>query len=118
MLLKNWNNRPCFVADSKLRYYLSRYHGKEEISAAKSQHSIYQQGFGMIFCNPGPIAASCYLAKEVVSAAIQAFIAAIWDLTQLGNDPKTLNKMFRIWLGYGLRILHLEDYQQELELYL
>lgn len=76
--------RPCFVADNKLRYYLSRYHGKEEISTAKSQHSIYQQGFGMIFCNPGPIAASCYLAKEVVAAAIQAFVSAVWDLTQLG----------------------------------
>jgi len=40
----------------------------------------------MIFCNPGPIAAGCYLAKEVVQAAIQAFIAGVWDLTQLGHD--------------------------------
>jgi len=78
--------RPCFVVDTKLKYYLSRYPGKEEISTTKSQHSIYQQGFGMIFCNPGPIAAGSYLAKEVVSSAIQAFIAAVWDLTQLGHD--------------------------------
>jgi len=78
--------RPCFVVDSKLKYYLSRYPGKEEITSTKSQHSIYQQGFGMIFCNPGPIAAGSYLAKEVVSSAIQAFIAAVWDLTQLGHD--------------------------------
>jgi len=40
----------------------------------------------MIFCNPGPIAAGSYLAKEVVSSGIQAFIAAVWDLTQLGHD--------------------------------
>jgi len=78
--------RPCFVVDQKLKYYLSRYPGKEEITSTKSQHSIYQQGFGMIFCNPGPIAAASYLAKEVVSSAIQAFIAAVWDLTQLGHD--------------------------------
>jgi len=78
--------RPCFVVDSKLKYYLSRYPGKEEITSTKSQHSIYQQGFGMIFCNPGPIAAGCYLAKEVVQVAIQAFIAGVWDLTQLGHD--------------------------------
>jgi nucleoid DNA-binding protein len=78
--------RPCFVVDAKLKYYLARYPGKEEITSTKSQHSIYQQGFGMIFCNPGPIAAGSYLAKEVVSSAIQAFIAAVWDLTQLGHD--------------------------------
>jgi hypothetical protein len=78
--------RPCFVVDSKLKYFLSRYHGKEEISAPKSQHSIFQQGFGMIFCNPGPIAAACYLAKEVVAEAIQAFVSAVSDLTQLGYD--------------------------------
>lgn len=63
---------------------MSRYHGKEEIDSAKSQHSIYQKGFGMIFCNPGPISASCYLGKEVVQSALNAFVNAICDLTQLG----------------------------------
>jgi hypothetical protein len=38
----------------------------------------------MIFCNPVPVAASCYLAKEVVASAIQAFVQAVCDLTQLG----------------------------------
>ena len=60
--------------DDKLKYLLTRYHGKEEITcniflfyditnfiATKSQNSIYQQGFGMIFCNPGPIATARYL---------------------------------------------------------
>jgi nucleoid DNA-binding protein len=76
--------RPCFVADSKLKYFLSRFANKEEISAPKSQNSIYQQGFGMVFCNPGPIAAASYLGKETVAAAIQAFIEAVGNLTQLG----------------------------------
>jgi len=78
--------RPCFAVDSKLRYMLSRYPGKEEISAPKSQNSIYQQGFGMIFCNPAPIATASYLGKEVVSSAINAFIEAIANLTQLGHN--------------------------------
>lgn len=38
----------------------------------------------MIFCNPGPIAASCLLGKEVVSSAHQALITAIYDLATLG----------------------------------
>ena len=38
----------------------------------------------MMFCNAGPIAASCLLGKEVVQSAHNAFIAAICDLTTLG----------------------------------
>jgi len=78
--------RPCFVVDSKLKYMLSRYHNKEEISCPKSQNSIYQKGFGMIFCNPTPIAAASYLGKEAVTSAIQAFVEAVANLTQLGRD--------------------------------
>ncbi|KAL4498427.1 hypothetical protein ABPG72_013233 [Tetrahymena utriculariae] len=77
--------RPCFVPDKKFRYSLARYAGKEEISAPKSQHSIYQKGFSMMFCNAGPIAASCYLGKDVVSSAHNAFIQAVSDLTTLGH---------------------------------
>jgi len=51
-----------------------RYKGKEEITMPKSQHSIYQKGFGMMFCNAGPIAASCYLGKDIVSSAHAAVI--------------------------------------------
>lgn len=76
--------RACFVVDSKLKYYLSRFPNKEELTNPKSQNTIYQQGFGMIFCNPAPIATACYLGKEVVSSAIQAFIEAVSNLTQLG----------------------------------
>jgi nucleoid DNA-binding protein len=78
--------RPCFVVDSKFKYMLSRYPGKEELSNPKSQNSIYQQGFGMVFCNPTPIAAACYLGKETVQAAINAFVEAVGNLTQLGYN--------------------------------
>jgi len=78
--------RPCFIVDSKMKYLLTRYPNKEEISFSKSQNSVYQQGFGMVFCNAGPIAASCYLGKEVVTSAIAAIVEAISNLTQLGNN--------------------------------
>jgi len=77
--------RPCFVVDPKLKYMLSRYPNKEELSCPKSQNSIYQKGFGMIFCNPTPIAAASYLGKEAVTSAIQAFVEAVANLTQLGK---------------------------------
>lgn len=76
--------RPCFVPDPKLKSVLDRYPGKEELDAAKSQHSIYQQGFAMIFCNAGPIGAACFLSKEVVASAHEAFFRAVVDLTSLG----------------------------------
>jgi len=78
--------RPCLVVDSKLKYLLSRFANKEEISSTKSQNSIYQQGFGMAFCNPAPIAAASYLGKEAVASAIQAFVEAVGNLAQLGYN--------------------------------
>jgi len=39
-----------------------------------------------MFCNAGPIAASCYLGKDIVSSAHAAVIQAIGDLTTLGYD--------------------------------
>jgi nucleoid DNA-binding protein len=78
--------RPCFVVDSKLKYQLSRFPNKEELTSAKSQNSIYQQGFGMVFCNPAPIATASYLGKEAVDSAIKAFIEAVSNLTQLGYN--------------------------------
>ncbi|EGR30907.1 hypothetical protein IMG5_121540 [Ichthyophthirius multifiliis] len=38
----------------------------------------------MTFCNAGPIAASCFLGKDVVESAHYAFICAVQDLTTLG----------------------------------
>lgn len=62
----NHKIRPCFVPDPQLVEQLIRYPGKEEITKPKSQHSIYQKGFGMIYCNPVPIANSCSLDKLTV----------------------------------------------------
>lgn len=75
--------------DSKLKYMLTRYHNKEEVSVPKSQSLVYQQGFGMIFCNPTPIAVASYLGKEVVTSAINAFVEAVANLTQLGKQAKS-----------------------------
>ena len=65
-----------------------RYHGREEVTKPKRQTSIYQKGLAMIFWNPEPIASSCYLAREVVKNAIDAFTRAIVDLTSLNHDMK------------------------------
>ena len=77
--------RPNFVPHPNFQYMLKRYPGKEEFTKPKSQHSIYQKGFGMIFCNPVPIAMSCALGKNVVISAHKAFFKAVCDLTQLGK---------------------------------
>lgn len=50
--------QPRFVVDPKLQYNLYHYPGKEQVEAAKSQTSIYQKGFQMIYCNPYPISAA------------------------------------------------------------
>ena len=40
----------------------------------------------MIFCNPEPISSSCQLARDVVRSALDAFTAAIIDLTTLNYN--------------------------------
>lgn len=65
---------------------LLRYPGKEEMTKPKSQHSIYQKGFNMIFCNPMPIAASCELDKDVTEAILNTFARAVCDLIELGKS--------------------------------
>jgi hypothetical protein len=40
----------------------------------------------MIYCNPVPIAMSCYLGKNVVVSAHKAFFRAVCHLTQLGHN--------------------------------
>lgn len=49
---------PRFVVDPKLQYHLYHYPGKEQVEAPKSQYSIYQKGFQMVYCNPYPISAA------------------------------------------------------------
>jgi len=66
-----------FVPDESFQQHLSRYHGKEQIVPAKSQKSIFQKGFRMIYCNPVPIAAACLLGKDVVQDALTTIFLAI-----------------------------------------
>lgn len=47
----------------------------------------------MCFCNPEPIAAACFLARDVVKSALDAFTAAIIHLT-------TLNHSLNVNLGF------------------
>ena len=70
------------------------------VSVPKSQHSVFQKGFGMIFCNAVPIANACYLAKEVVSSAIDAFVKAVSDLTSLG---------YTLRLDFGFCTINVSD---------
>lgn len=78
--------RPCFVVDTKLQNDLVHYPGKEEITPAQSQYSIYQKGFGMIYCNAFPIAQSVSVQTPVVKDALDAIWAAIIDLIKYGKD--------------------------------
>jgi len=52
-------SRPRFVPDDKIQTHLNRYHGKEQITPAGSQKSIYQKGFRTIYANSVPVAAAC-----------------------------------------------------------
>jgi hypothetical protein len=78
--------RPCFVVDPKLKKILTKFKDKEEITKPKSQTSIYQKGFQMTYCNPVPIAAACFLDKNVVIDGINAIFSAIYDLINIGKN--------------------------------
>jgi hypothetical protein len=58
---------------------------KQQLERPASQHSVYQKGFNMVFCNPVPIAQACYLDKELVRDAHRAIFKAVYDLTKLGR---------------------------------
>lgn len=78
--------RPCFVLDERYKRFLTKFLNKEELIKPKSQSSIYQKGFQMTFCNPVPIAAACYLHKNVVVEGLNAIFNAIYDLVQYGKN--------------------------------
>lgn len=78
--------KPVFVVDPKLQTHLYHYPGKEQVESAKSQYSIFQKGFGMIYCNPYPISAGCMVSKDVVKDGLEAFWAAVIDLIKLDHD--------------------------------
>lgn len=78
------------MVDPVLKQYLSRYKGKEEISPAGSQKSIFQQGFKMIFANPVPIASACQMGVPVVRDTLNIIYKAIEDLINIHDKDITL----------------------------
>lgn len=78
--------KPVFVVDPCIQYHLVRYNGKEEISPAISQHSIYQKGFRTIYANPVPVAAAACLGVDVVTDALNTLFLAIQDLIKYDKD--------------------------------
>ena len=84
--MHNHKIRPCFAPDPKLQTMLLRYPGKEEMTKPKSQNSIYQKGFNMIYCNAVPIAASCELDRDAAESILNSFARAVCDLTELGKS--------------------------------
>lgn len=75
--------RPCFVVDPVLKTHLYRYKGKEEVSVAHSQHSVYKQGFKTIYANPVPIASACQMGVDVVKSTLNIIYKAIEDLINI-----------------------------------
>ena len=75
-----------FVVDPGLQYNLVRYPGKEEISPAKSQHSIFQKGFRCIYANPVPVASAAMLGTDVVNDALKTLFLAIADLIKYDKN--------------------------------
>lgn len=86
--------RPCFIVDPVLKRLLNRYKGKEEISPAKSQKSVYQQGFRMIAANPVPIASACQMGTDVVKDTLAIIFKAIEDLINIHDQDITLQMGF------------------------
>lgn len=77
---------PQFIVDPKIQSQLTHYAGKDDLDAPRSQTSIYQKGFRMVYCNPYPIAAACMISTDVVKDGLNAFWSAIVDLVNYGRD--------------------------------
>merc|ERR1740116_173217 len=78
--------KPRFVIDQTLQTLTIRYHNKEQITPAKSQRSIFQKGFRMIYANPVPIAAACQMGKDVVEDTLRTIFLAIKDMLKFDNN--------------------------------
>merc|ERR1719498_46987 len=78
--------KPRFVVDPELQALAIRYHGKEQVVNPKSQNSIFQKGFRMIYANPVPIAAACQMGKDVVEDTLRTIFLAIRDLIKLDHN--------------------------------
>ena len=78
--------KPVFVVDPRISYHLVRYPGKEEISPAISQHSVYQKGFRTIYANPVPVANGAAMGKDVTQDALNTMFRAIVDLIKYDKN--------------------------------
>jgi len=78
--------KPRFVVDPELQALAIRYHGKEQVVNPKSQRSIFQKGFRMIYANPVPIAAACQMGKDVVEDTLRTIFLAIQDMIKYDNN--------------------------------
>ena len=78
--------KPVFIVDPKIQYHLVRYPGKEEVSATKSQHSVYQKGFRTIYANPVPVAAGAAMGKDVTQDSLATIFRAIVDLIKYDKN--------------------------------
>lgn len=113
-----------FVPDPKLKVALSRYHEKDRLEKPKSQASIYQKGFASIYCNPVPIAAACFLGKDVVDSTLNAIFAAIIDLTNYGrsmelrfgfSNIRIVNKDLQVSFKPGFsRVLNKKEFEEKM----
>jgi len=56
------------------------------VTPAKSQKSIYQKGFRMIYANSVPIAAACQMGKDVVEDTLRTIFLAIKDLIKFDHN--------------------------------
>lgn len=78
--------KPVFVVDPVIQYHLVRYPGKEEISPAISQHSIYQKGYRTIYANPVPVANGACMGTDVTKDALNTLFRAIVDLIKYDKN--------------------------------
>lgn len=71
----------------------------------------------MIFCNSGPIAAGCYLGKDLVGSALDTFFRVVIDLTALGKDIELDFKFCKISIkNKNIKYSFKNDFIQNLNL--
>lgn len=69
----------------------------------------------MIYCNPVPIANSCYLDKETAQDAMTAFAKGVADLTSLGKNMEISLNVIKIKItNRNLTYTYNKDFAQNL----
>lgn len=108
--------KPVFVVDPKIQYHLVRYPGKEEISPAISQHSIYQKGFRTIYANPVPVANGACMGKDVTQDCLNTLFRAIIDLIKYDKNVDLAMGFCNVrMIGKTLSVVFRSDLVQEIK---